>query len=236
MNLTMKQLNMRIRILLVVLLITSACDSSTKEGSSQKDVLATETITQKEDLPYYSEASFTPQWFEDSDTMPADFHSIPEFRLVNQNGNEVSLQTYQDKIQVVSFFFTTCPGICPKMASNMYLIQEEFSEDDQVKLISFSVTPDYDTVSILREYADSKGAKDGKWDLLTGDRTQIYNLGRNAYFIEEDLGVEKSEDDFIHTENIVLIDGDQHIRGIYNGLNKASITQLMSDVKTLEGS
>ncbi|TXD79293.1 SCO family protein [Algoriphagus ratkowskyi] len=219
-------------LLFVFLLV--ACHSPQIETSILEEASIEGSTTQQEELPYYSEATFMPQWFETDDTIPQDFHSIPDFTLVNQNGKEVTLQTYQGKIQVVSFFFTTCPGICPKMASNMYLIQEEFIEDDQVKLISFSVTPDYDTVSILREYADRKGALDGKWDLLTGDRSQIYNLGRNAYFIEEDLGIEKSVDDFIHTENILLIDGDQHIRGIYNGLNKASIMQLMADVKTLE--
>ncbi|PZX50619.1 SCO family protein [Algoriphagus chordae] len=226
MNLTMKVLNMRIRMMLFCsLLLLIACESPKQEISSRVN-----------ELPYYSEASFTPQWFDSKLAVPADFHSIPAFSLVNQNGKEITQDTYKNKIQIVSFFFTTCPGICPKMASNMYLIQEEFSDDSEVRLISFSVTPDYDTESVLREYADSKGVKDGKWDLLTGDRSQIYSLGRNAYFIEEDLGLAKSEDDFIHTENIVLIDKEQHIRGIYNGLNKTSIAQLVADVKTLESS
>lgn len=185
-------------------------------------------------LPFYKEATFTPHWLdaksEDADIM----HRIPKFNLVNQLGQKVTEETFKDKIYIADFFFTTCPGICPKMTANMMVLQEAFLEDDDVLLLSHSVTPETDSVPILNRYAETKGIINTKWHLVTGDRSQIYDLGRQAYFAEEDLGLDKTEDDFLHTENFVLIDKDRHIRGIYNGLNKTSVQQLIADVKTLQ--
>lgn len=185
-------------------------------------------------LPYYEEATFTPKWFENAAQVPADFHHIPSFSLLNQEGRTITATTLAGKIFVVDFFFTTCPGICPKMTNNMAIVQEAFLDDKEVMLLSHSVTPEYDSVSVLRSYAEKKGVVAGKWHLLTGERDHIYDLGRNYYFIEEDLGLEKGLDGFIHTENFVLIDGNLHIRGIYNGLSKTAINQLIADINTLK--
>jgi protein SCO1/2 len=100
--------------------------------------------------------------------------------------------------------------------------------------LSHSVTPEHDSIPVLKEYAEDKGIDSQKWHLVTGDRDQIYKLGRKDYFVEEDLGLEKDIDEFLHTENFVLIDKDKHIRGIYNGLNKTSVSQLIADIKTLK--
>ena len=116
----------------------------------------------------------------------------------------------------------------------MSLLQEAYLDDPEIMLISHSVTPELDSVEVLQRYAEEKGVISGKWQLLTGDRALIYDLGRNQYFVEEDLGLEKAADDFLHTENFVLIDKNQHIRGIYNGLNKTAVRQLITDIKTLK--
>ncbi|MEO9871200.1 SCO family protein [Ekhidna sp.] len=187
-------------------------------------------------LPYYNEATFTPKWFASSKEVPEDFHQIPSFSLINQLGDTLTQKDVDGKIFVTDFFFTTCPGICPKMTSNMLMVQKAFLEDEAIIILSHSVTPGYDSVAILRDYADMKGVVDGKWHLLTGDRNEIYDLGRNQYFVEEDLGLEKEPEDFIHTENFILIDHERRIRGIYNGLNKAAINQLIADIKTLKNS
>ncbi|MEM6380943.1 MAG: SCO family protein, partial [Bacteroidota bacterium] len=142
----------------------------------------------------------------------------------------------EGKIYVTDFFFTSCPGICPKMTANMMLIQEAFLHDEDVLLLSHSVTPEYDSVAVLKEYAELEGVEDTKWHLLTGDRQMIYDLGRYQYFVEEDLGLVKDTEEFIHTENFVLIDRSRRIRGIYNGLNKAAVSQLIADIKTLQNS
>jgi protein SCO1/2 len=188
-----------------------------------------------EELPYYNEANFTPVWMT-SGTVPNDFHQIPSFSLINQKGNEFTEKNLDNKLTVVDFFFTSCPGICPKMTDNMMMVQEAFLTNDLVQIISHSVTPEYDSVEVLQEYASLKGINDEKWHLLTGDRKIIYDLGRNHYFIEEDLGLLKDLNDFIHTENFVLIDHHRRIRGIYNGLNKTSIRQLIADTEMLQKS
>lgn len=191
-----------------------------------------EKTSRVDTLPYYEEATYTPRWLTTGE-VPDDFHQIPSFELLNQHGQQVTEKHLDDKITVVDFFFTSCPGICPKMTSNMMLVQEAFLQNNAVQILSHSVTPEYDSVPVLKEYADLKGIDKDRWHLLTGERTVIYGLGRNQYFIEEDLGLEKDPEDFIHTENFVLVDQDRRIRGIYNGLNKSSVRQLIADVKTL---
>ncbi len=185
-------------------------------------------------LPFYNEATFTPVWSIQDLGMTGEFHQIPPFRVINQLGDTITEETFENKIYVADFFFTSCPGICAKMTSNMLLVQEAFRHDDSVLLLSHSVTPEYDSVSMLKNYAMAKGVIDNKWHLVTGDKKEIYDLGRNSYFVEEDLGEPLGENDFLHTENFILVDQNRRIRGIYNGLNKASINQLITDIKTLQ--
>ncbi len=185
-------------------------------------------------LPYYNDADFTPHWFASNDDSLKHFHRVPSFSLINQNGDTITEKTFANRIYVTDFFFATCPGICPKMTRNMLLVQNEFAEDDNVLILSHSVTPAKDTVQALKTYAENNGIISDKWHLVTGDKKEIYHLGRSAYFVEEDLGEPKNENDFLHTENFVLVDGNGHIRGIYNGLNKTAIAQLIADIKTLE--
>jgi protein SCO1/2 len=187
-----------------------------------------------EQLPYYSEASFTPKWITPGDAQLDDFHRIPPFQLINQDGEIITDETFAGKIYITDFFFTSCPGICPEMTESMAVLQEEFLDDEAILLLSHSVTPTIDSVSVLKAYADLKGIQSEKWHLATGDKAEIYSLGRQSYFVEEDLGLEKTDDEFLHTENFVLIDHQGHIRGIYNGLKTASIQTLIADVKTLK--
>ncbi|OAV45147.1 SCO family protein [Lewinella sp. 4G2] len=185
-------------------------------------------------LPFYQEATFTPLWMEAGVAPPDTFHRIGPFELLNQEGETVTEQTFAGKIYVADFFFTVCPGICPKMTDNMKLLQDEFLDDDEVLLLSHSVTPKYDSVPVLKRYAEEKEIVSRKWHLVTGDQQAIYKLGRHDYFVEESLGLKKGEDDFLHTENFVLVDKHRYIRGIYNGLNKTSVNQLIADIRTLK--
>ena len=185
-------------------------------------------------LPFYDEATFTPHWLSPNEDILDTFHRISPFILTNQEGATITEATFKDKIYVADFFFTICPGICPKMTANMMELQDEFLNDDDVLLLSHSVTPEQDSVPVLKQYAEDKGILSHKWHLVTGTQEEIYKFGRRDYFVEEDLGLNKEEDDFLHTENFVLIDKNRHIRGIYNGLNKTSINQLIADIKTLK--
>jgi len=185
-------------------------------------------------LPYYNDESFTPHWLTPGSKEEQAFHKIPDFNLLNQLGEVVTQNTFNDKIYITDFFFTTCPGICPKMTGNMAKVQEAFINDSEVLLLSHSVMPKTDSVAVLKTYAKNNQVIDDKWHLVTGDKNDIYSLGRDSYFVENDLGEPKSIEDFLHTENFLLIDKNKHIRGIYNGLNRASIVQLITDVKALK--
>ena len=216
-------------IFICSLALITSCKNQVK-----KETIEVVENSRVEHLPYYSDESFTPHWLTPNSTEEKSFHKIPDFAMVNQLGDTVSQKTFDDKIYVADFFFTTCPGICLKMTGNMVKVQEAFKDDPEVLLLSHSVTPSMDSVPVLKNYAEKNGVLDNKWHLVTGDKTEIYNLGRNQYFVENDLGVPKDINDFLHTENFLLVDKNKHIRGIYNGLNRASIAQLITDIKALK--
>lgn len=218
-----KLLKNRLIILLIITLVV-ACKKEEKKAVTSR--VAT--------LPFYEDPSFTPKWIDTKGIDSKDFHSIPNFSFVNQDNEKVTSETFKNKIFIADFFFTTCPGICPIMTKNMTLVQDAFRNDSTVAILSHSVTPERDSVPQLKKYAEEKGVVSGKWHLVTGKRSEIYNLGRNFYFVDDDLGVKKGEDDFLHTENFVLIDKEKRIRGIYNGLSKNSVKQLIADIKTLK--
>ena len=182
-------------------------------------------------LPYYDTADFTPKWeMKDKNS----FHAIRKFNLVDQEGKPFTEKDLQGKICVADFFFTSCLGICPKMAVSMEAIQKEFINDNDILLISHSVMPGKESVPVLKAYAAKKNVKHNKWKLLTGEKSEIYDLGRRYYYVEEDLGVNSDTSIFLHTENFVLIDKNRHIRGIYNSLDNTSMTALVNDIKTLK--
>lgn len=186
-----------------------------------------------ERLPYYNSAEFTPNWLNNDDSKLANFHQIPDFNFVDQNGNEVSERTFEGKVYVAGFFFSTCPGICPAIRSKLIKVQEEYLENDNVKILQHSIRPTTDTVETLNKYAEVNGIVSSKWHLATGDKNAIYSLAKSAYFASDDLGNIQKTNDFLHTESLLLIDENRHIRGIYNGLNSASVDYLIADIETL---
>ncbi|WP_282179934.1 SCO family protein [Maribacter stanieri] len=213
---------------IVVILLFAACKQTVKKENIQ----VTET-SRVEHLPFYNDESFTPHWITPNTEDEKQFHKIPDFKLVDQLGDTLTQKSFDNQIYITDFFFTSCPGICLKMTNNMTKVQEAFLDNPEVAILSHSVTPSIDSVSVLKTYAEKNGVIDSKWHLVTGDKTEIYNLGRNEYFVENDLGIPKDINDFLHTENFLLIDKNKHIRGIYNGLNRASIAQLITDVNAL---
>lgn len=217
------------KLLIVLVLIVFA---SCKETVKKENIQVTET-SRVEHLPYYNDESFTPHWLTPNTEEEKQFHKIPEFNLVDQLGDTLTQKSFDNQVYITDFFFTSCPGICLKMTNNMTKVQEAFLDNSEVAILSHSVTPSIDSVSVLKTYAEKNGIIDSKWHLVTGDKTEIYNLGRNEYFVENDLGIPKDINDFLHTENFLLIDKNKHIRGIYNGLNRASIAQLITDTEAL---
>jgi len=185
-------------------------------------------------LPFFNSADFTPVWIEKSDPGYTTIHRIPAFSFVDQEGHTVSESDLNGKITVADFFFTFCPGICPRLTKSMGDVQSAFQGDSSVLLLSHSVTPDLDDVSKLREYADLHDVHYNQWRLLTGKRSEIYTVARAGYFADEETGVQKGPDEFLHTENFILVDGKRRIRGVYNGTNPTEVERLIEDIKILK--
>ena len=187
----------------------------------------------EEKLPIYQPNMVSFQLVDSTVQHVKRFHKIKDFSLVNQNGEKVTNENYRDKIYIADFFFTTCQGICPIMKENMIILQDEYKDDDQVYLLSHTVTPEIDTKEVLKKYSLEKGIIDSKWNLVTGDKKQIYNLARKSYLVAEDI--EKSKlFEMIHTENFVLVDPERRIRGFYDGTDQESMNALIYDIKVLK--
>jgi len=161
------------------------------------------------------------------------YHTIADFSLINQNGKTITQEDYKDKIYVADFFFTTCQTICPIMTDNMVVVQERLKNDFEIMLLSHSVTPVIDSVPQLKKYALEKGVDDDKWNLVTGDKKQIYQLARKSYLAVKTDG-NGDEYDMIHTENFILIDKKKRIRGFYDGTDSEEIEQLLMDIEILK--
>lgn len=184
-------------------------------------------------LPVYQPAMVNSELVDTSLIDVRKYHKIADFSLINQNGKTITQDDYKDKIYVADFFFTTCQTICPIMTDHMYYIQKELKNDTDVMLLSHSVTPEIDSVAQLKKYALRKGVDDSKWNLVTGDKKQIYDLARKSYLAVKDYEY-GGQYDMIHTENFMLIDKKRQIRGFYDGTNPEEISRLINDINRLK--
>ena len=184
-------------------------------------------------LPIYNPIDVNPRLVDDSLLNISKDHTIGAFKLTDQEGNTVTEQNFKDKIYVADFFFTRCGTICPIMTNHMAKLQEEFLSNDNVKFLSHSVTPVMDSVPVLKTYAENHGAIPEKWHITTGDKKMIYNLARKNYFAVLDEG-NGDENDFIHTEQFVLIDKERRIRGFYDGTEKKDMNKIKKDLIMLK--
>ena len=190
-------------------------------------------LTPKKKLPIYQPNMVKFQLVDSTIQHVKRFHKIDDFSLVNQNNEIITNETYKGKIYIADFFFTTCPGICPIMKENMIVLQDEFINDDDVLLLSHTVTPEIDSVHVLKKYSQEQGVIDSKWNMVTGDKKQIYDLARKSYLVAEDIESPKQYD-MIHTENFVLVDSRRRIRGFYDGTDSDIMDNLISDIKILK--
>ncbi|WP_108245415.1 SCO family protein [Muricauda brasiliensis] len=189
----------------------------------------------KKMLPVYQPSMVDQSLVDSTLHYTKKYHKVADFSLVNQNGETITQENYKDKIYVADFFFTTCLTICPIMTKNMGEVQEAIKNDPSIMLLSHSVTPQIDTVAQLKRYALEKGVIDSKWNLVTGDKKQIYELARKSYLAVKNDG-DGGPFDMIHTENFILVDKEKRIRGFYDGTDREEIDRLLSDIKILEAS
>jgi protein SCO1 len=204
--------------ILPLILLLAACDKKADDNS----------------LPFYNTPDFTPVWLTTQDDAYSKIHTIEPFTLTNQLGNTVTNKSTAGKIYVANFFFASCQSVCPPMMENLSKVAQAFEKDNRVLILSHSVTPRRDNVPVLFKYAQKRQINNNKWWLLTGDQTAIYKLARQAYFADDATGYTKGSDDFLHTENLVLIDTKGRIRGVYNGSLQLEVNNLIEDIKLLE--
>jgi len=184
-------------------------------------------------LPFYNTADFTAKWINEKTDEYKHIHQIQPFSFQDQNGNVFNSDSLKGKIYVANFFFSICPSICPKMTTNLRILQKTFSHEKEFKIVSFSVTPWIDTAAKLKEYGLRNNINVANWRLLTGEKKQIYTLGRNSFFAEKTIGLAKNETEFLHTETMVLIDKKSRIRGVYNATNPEEIPRITEDIEIL---
>jgi len=190
-------------------------------------------VKPKSQLPIYNPVDVNPRLVDDAVKHISRDHKIGDFQLINQKGDTIGPKEFEGKIYIADFFFTRCQTICPIMAINMAELQEFYKEDSELKFLSHSVTPVIDSVPVLRAYAAKNKAIDGKWEITTGDKKHIYGLARKSYFAVLDEG-DGGEQDFIHTEQFVLIDKQKQIRGFYDGTDASELERIKKDIDILK--
>lgn len=207
---------------IIITVFMVSCADSAKPNKPKQAALITANT-----LPYFNVSDLTPTWDKGK-------HKIPDFSFLNQNGDTITNIDLKGKIYVANFFFTICPGICPQLTTSMSRLQKEYLNDNQIQLLSHTVMPWHDSVTVLKEYATKNNVIDTKWNLLTGDKEALYNIARNGYFADEDFLKTTNQDEFIHTENFILVDKKGHIRGLYNGTVAFDIKRLMRHIELLK--
>ena len=209
------------------LFILIACNNSSNSISNVK----TDSLVA---LPFFNIPDWTPEWINKEDSGYARIHSIPSFSFKDQEGKNFTEANVEGKIYVANFFYTKCRGICPKMTTNMSLLQEAFKNDSIILLLSHTVTPEIDSIAILKKYAILNKVDSKKWHLLTGDKNEIYALAKQQYFAGDSVGFYQTGNEFLHTENFILVDQKRRIRGVYNGTLLLEIDRIKEDINTLK--
>jgi protein SCO1/2 len=194
--------------------------------------IAYQLLKPQKTLPIYNPSDVNPELVDSTVQHVSKYHTIADFSFINQNGELITQKNYEGKIYVADFFFTTCPTICPIMQDNMVVLQQEFKDNPKVMFLSHTVMPHIDSVPVLKKYAIEKGVIDSKWNLVTGDKKDIFYIARKSY-----LAVKTENEgelyDMVHTENFILVDEQKRVRGFYDGTNKKEIKRLSEDIRFL---
>jgi protein SCO1/2 len=208
-------------ILLAILVVPSVFYLVIKSGKNQYKNLA-----------YYGPKTPVSKTVNGENIIDTLYHSVQGFSLYDADSNHVTEKITEGKIVVADFIFTTCQSICPKMSDQMMRVQHAFKDNPDVIILSFTVDPEHDTPAVLKAYADKHNAIKDKWYFLTGSKDSIYALARHSYFVTAMEG-DGVVDDFVHSEQVVLVDPDKHIRGFYDGTELTEVNKLIDDITIL---
>ena len=183
-------------------------------------------------LHIFNPSDINPELVDSTVQYISKYHTIADFSFTNQNGKTITQKDYEGKIYVADFFFTTCTSICHKMTANLFDVQEAIKDNPKVMLLSHTVFPENDNVAVLKAYAKKYDIDDKKWNLVTGDKKEIYTMARKSYLAVK-LGKPEELYDMVHTENLVLVDTKRRVRGFYDGTKKEDIQKLIEDIAFL---
>ncbi|MEQ8628348.1 SCO family protein [Ekhidna sp.] len=187
-------------------------------------LMACQQQASSDKLPYMGNTIY-----EENDTI---YHTIQDFRLVDQDSSIVTNETFGDKVYVADFFFTSCPTICPKMKAQMLRVYEKFEDNPEVGILSHTIDPEYDTVALLKDYAERLGVKSDKWKFVTGDQDYIYDLAEGSYMSIADEDAD-APGGYIHSGAFLLVDKERHVRGVYDGTVPEQVDVMMNDIEKL---
>jgi len=180
-------------------------------------------------LPIYAPSDVNSELVDSLVEHVQNNHKIQDWKFTNQNGKIITQEDYAGKIYIADFFFTTCTTICPIMSDNMVWLQEKIKNYPDVMLLSHTVMPDIDTPEVLKKYAIERNIDDKKWNLVTGYKKDIYYIARKSYLAVK-TGDPSELYDMVHTENFILVDKKQRIRGFYDGTDQKEMKKLLEDI------
>lgn len=187
-------------------------------------------------LPVVNPIDVQPDLVDSSLIRKGRGHKIGDFALLDQNGKAITQSVIENKVFVAEYFFSTCGSICPIMNVQMQRVQMKFKGNPNVKILSFTVDPETDQPNVLKAYAVRHQYLDGQWYFITGKKEDLYALARKSFFVLKPAEAENLGDagnDFIHTNNFVLVDKRKQIRGYYDGTNPTEVDKLMVDIARL---
>ena len=180
---------------------------------------------------YFALGQFIPGFGEP--TLPV-LSNVPAFSFSDQEGQRVTDKDLAGKVYVAEYFFTTCKGICPKLNSNMREVSKDFANENDFRILSYTVDPETDSVARMKVYADSLGADPKRWFFLTGRKDSLYHLALNGYLLDDPRNnVTNINEQFLHTQFLALVDKSGRVRKIYDGLKKDELSELEKDIRTL---
>jgi protein SCO1/2 len=190
----------------------------------------------KKDLPIINPIDVQEEMVDPELLRIGQGHTIGNFSFKNQDNKTITQREIEGKVFVAEYFFTTCQSICPIMNDQMQRVQREFKGNSKVKILSFTVDPEVDSVEQMRRYAQKQKAILGQWHFLTGKKEELYRLARKSFFVLKPAEAANQGDvgsDFIHTNNFVLVDQQKRIRGYYDGTSEKEVTELIKDISRL---
>jgi len=206
--------------LLLLALNLSSCSSS---GENQ---------TGNAILPYLGRHDYVEKTVNNETVVDTLYHQVADFSFVDQDSSIITPETFDNKVYVTDFFFTSCPTICPVMKTQMLRVYEAFKDNNEVALLSHTIDPVHDTVAVLHDYAERLGVSSEKWHFVTGEKDKIYDMGLKSYMVTA-MEDENEPGGFIHSGAFILVDKDRHIRGMYDGTKPEQVDILIRDIKKL---